>query len=166
MFLDADFMTNVTKLRRVSHRRVLLFISNCEGILGYGRGLGVDYESAYKDSLVQCKKNLIIMNKDDLFTWPSSIKVRFNDVRLTVHGTRGGSYWGCPNIWMMLYLTGIYHCSFSVVARKPSPYALVYAFFMCMIRNKTLQQHLEISGEKRYQYNIARSSRSQSGGMI
>ena len=165
MFLDADFMTNVTKLKRVSHRRVLLYLGNGKGVIGYGKGIGEDYQSAYANALENAKKNMIIIHRDAFNTWPQYVRTRFNDVRLTIYPHRGGNYWGSPIMWMMIYLCGIYHCSFSIIARKPSPYALVYAFFVAVTMNKTQKEIVETSGDKLYLYNMAVPTLSQSSGI-
>ena len=48
IFIDSDSVTNVTKLNRVNHRRVLLFIGNSDGVISYGKGKAVDYENAFE----------------------------------------------------------------------------------------------------------------------
>jgi len=106
------------------------------------------------------------MNWDPLNTWPTFVQARFNDVRLKIYAAEGPNYWGSPQMWMMLYLSGIYHCAFSIIARKPSPYALVYAFFICATKNRTLKEMTEISGNKIYDYNIGKSSHSQTTGAL
>ena len=50
IFIDSDSVTNVTALNRVNARRVLLFIGNGNGIIGYGKGKGHDYEEAFEDA--------------------------------------------------------------------------------------------------------------------
>lgn len=47
IFIDSDNVTNVTRLNRVNHRRVLLFIGNGQGLISYGKGKGADYENAF-----------------------------------------------------------------------------------------------------------------------
>lgn len=48
IFIDSDSVTNVTRLNRVNHRRVLLFIGNGNGLISFGKGKGEDYESAFE----------------------------------------------------------------------------------------------------------------------
>jgi small subunit ribosomal protein S5 len=50
IFLDSDSVTNVTSLNRVNHRRVLIFVGNGNGLIGYGKGKGEDYESAFDNA--------------------------------------------------------------------------------------------------------------------
>ena len=47
LFIDSDSVTNVTRLNRVNHRRVLIFVGNGKGLISYGKGKGEDYESAF-----------------------------------------------------------------------------------------------------------------------
>ena len=54
MFLYAGMTTNVTKLNRVLKRRCLLFIGNGAGIIGYGKGKGPDYRTAYNRAVENC----------------------------------------------------------------------------------------------------------------
>lgn len=44
LFLDSDSVTNVTSLNRTNQRRILLFIGNGNGAIGFGMGKGDDYE--------------------------------------------------------------------------------------------------------------------------
>ena len=48
IFIDSDSVTCVTKLNRINHRRVLLFIGNSDGIISYGKGKAMDYENAFE----------------------------------------------------------------------------------------------------------------------
>lgn len=50
IFIDSDSVTNVTKLNRVNHRRVLLFIGNSDGVISFGKGKAVDYENAFEQA--------------------------------------------------------------------------------------------------------------------
>ena len=47
IFIDTDSVTNVTRLNRVNHRRVLIFIGNGKGLISFGKGKGEDYEGAF-----------------------------------------------------------------------------------------------------------------------
>ena len=47
IFLDSDSVTNVTRLNRVNHRRVLLYIGNERGLISFGKGKAEDYEQAF-----------------------------------------------------------------------------------------------------------------------
>ena len=44
--LDRDTTTLVTTLLRVNHFRALVFMGNCNGVIGYGRGKGNDFDAA------------------------------------------------------------------------------------------------------------------------
>ena len=62
IFIDSDNIANVTKLNRVMRRRVLLFIGNGNGVIGYGKGKGDDYESAFDNAFKSLKQNLNGLN--------------------------------------------------------------------------------------------------------
>ena len=166
MFLDSDFMTNIKPLHRVSHRRVFIFMANGNGVLGYGKGLGINYKDAFQNAIINAKKNLIIIDLDPANTCPNKKRVRFNDVRLRVNPRRVGDYWGSMFMWMMFQLTGFCHCSFTIIARKPSPYALVYAFFMASIQNSTTRKMSEVTGNKPYNFHVLKPTFSQTMPML
>jgi len=167
VFLEADSVTNVTRLGRVSHRRVLIFLGNGDGIIGYGKGKGVDYRSAFNDAIESANKNLIVIKRDPLNTWPQYACVKFNDVRIRMYSNKGGHIWGNPFMWIFLRLAGIYHGAFHIITRKPTDkYALVYAFVILMTKNQTLKTIIEKTGDKVYSYNIGLSSHTQHSGLI
>ena len=51
-----DSVTNVTKLNRINHRRVLLFIGNSDGIISYGKGKAMDYENAFDQAFKRLRQ--------------------------------------------------------------------------------------------------------------
>ena len=135
-------------------------------MIGYGRGKGEEYEDAYINAIENAKKNMIIIKCDPLHTWPQHVHARFNDVRLKIYANKGAHFWGSPTMWMFLKLTGIYHCAFSIIARKPSPYAMVYAYFLCATKNKKVSDLVERTGDKLYTYNLQLSTYSQHSGLL
>mmetsp|Transcript_34557 Transcript_34557/g.33761 ORF Transcript_34557/g.33761 Transcript_34557/m.33761 type:complete len:211 (-) Transcript_34557:268-900(-) len=84
MFIDSDSVTNVTSMNRVNSRRVLLFIGNGNGIIGYAMGKGDDYEKAFENSFKTLKKNLICINLDYVFTVPRVLIGRHNDFKFKI----------------------------------------------------------------------------------
>ena len=50
IFIDSDSVTNVTRLNRVNHRRVLIWCGNGRGLISFGKGKGEDYESAFDNA--------------------------------------------------------------------------------------------------------------------
>jgi len=72
----------MTTRKRVSERRMLLFIGNGSGIIGYGMGRGADYDTAFCSAIKDAKRNLIILDIDSYNTCPNLLQAKFNDVRL------------------------------------------------------------------------------------
>ncbi len=70
IFIDSDSVTNVTKLNRVNHRRVLLFIGNGSGLVSYGKGKGEDYENAFDQAFKKLRQNLVCLSLDHTFSCP------------------------------------------------------------------------------------------------
>ena len=64
IFIDSDSVTNVTSLNRINARRILLFIGNSNGVIGYGKGKGEDYEQAFDDAFKKMRKNLVCLDLD------------------------------------------------------------------------------------------------------
>lgn len=167
MLLHADSITNVTKLKRVSHRRILVFIGNEMGVIGYGVGVAEDYNRAYMNAVENAKRNLIVIKRDGLNTWPQYVKVRFNNVKLKFYPNKGGHVWGSPRMCVFLRMAGIIHGTFSITVKKPNnAYSMIYAFMLAMTRNQTVKDIVQKSGDKVYSYNFALSSYSQHSGLV
>lgn len=64
VLVERDITTLVTKLNRVNHYRYLVFMGNCNGVIGYGKGKGNDFEEALDNAIMHCKKNLIAVSLD------------------------------------------------------------------------------------------------------
>lgn len=107
MFLDTDSVCLVTKLNRINHRRILLFIGNGDGIIGYAKGKGLDYQQAYENAFMRLKQNLIVIDYDMLVTNGSPLMSKFNDYRLWIYPRSRPNYWGSLQIYYMLLLTGM-----------------------------------------------------------
>lgn len=165
IFLDADMVCNMTRLNRVYERRCLLFIGNKEGLVSYGIGRGPLYEDAYIDANKQLKKNLIAIPIDPLLTCSLDLKARFNDYRIYIRSSHNPSFWGHHLMCLMLRYTGLYHAGFVIKSRKKEPYAMIFAFFKAITRNKTPLQTSEmacyksnktyISRGRKYEYRIS-----------
>ena len=140
IFLDSDSVTNVTSLNRVNHRRVLIFIGDGRGKISYGKGKGLDYESAFESAHKSLKANMICLNWDSNFTVPTFLEGRHNDFRIKIWPQAKPNYWGNPTIWQMLLATGFNHCRYACKSRKRDPYALIYAYFAAVTHNMTTQQ--------------------------
>ena len=151
IFLDADFTTNITFQKRVQSRRVLIFMGNQNGVIGYGKGKGSDYQDAYNHSFRDAKNNLIALRLDSFVNPQNTVMARFNDVKMKIRAQRWHNPWGNPIIWQMLLHSGMKNTQFKVIGRKPNPYALVYCFFMCMTQIKNSKDIAELRGTKTYQ---------------
>jgi hypothetical protein len=61
--------------------------------------------------------------------------------------------WGMPSMAAMLLLTGIDSCKFKLIHRNMNMYALVYAYFKAITKNKTPREIAEEKGEKVFRIN-------------
>lgn len=59
-------------------------MGNCNGIIGYGKGSGLDFEDALDKAVNDCKKNLISVNLDHYMTFPRKITESFQGLKMTV----------------------------------------------------------------------------------
>jgi ribosomal protein S5 len=149
----------MTRLNRVYNRRILLYIGNKEGLISYAIGRGPLYEDAYINAYKELRKNLIVINLDKEMSCPSNLNARFNDYRIKIFSAYNPSYWGSPLMCLILRYTGLYHVMFSLISRKKDPYAMIFAFFKAVTRNKTPRQMLEASSTKNYREFVGRPRR-------
>lgn len=154
--MNSDMTCNMTRLNRVYQRRVLLYMGNKEGFISYGIGKGVLYEDAWINAFQDLKKNLILIDTDIGFSMPAPLRARYHDYRLTLSPCKNPSLWGNPIMALMLRYAGLYHLAFDIISRVKDPYAQVFAFFMCVTRNKTMKQIAEIRGEKLHKIYMGR----------
>lgn len=155
LIMERDSTTLVTKLNRVNHFRYLVFMGNCNGVIGYGKGKGNDFETALIDAFRQCKKNLIALNLDHFQSLTAPIKTKYNGLELVIDPRYSMNAWGNPIMATMLALAGITHCQFKIDARNMSQYNMVYAFFRAMTALQTPKTLAEHCGEKLYHQSFA-----------
>lgn len=148
IFFETDSVCLVTKLNRINHRRVLVFIGNGDGVISYGKGKGVDYQAAFQSAYMELKKNMICIDLDPMITLGAPIQSRFHDYRLWLYPRASPNYWGSPKIMHLLIYTGIYHMRFVVKSRKKDNYSLLYAYFMAVTKIKKPSQFAEITGRR------------------
>ena len=86
------------------HCRYLVFMGNCNGVIGYGNGKGLDFEDALDKSIEDCKKNLIAVNLDHFMSWPRKIKEKFQGCELTIEPNREMNSWGHPAVFKFYFL--------------------------------------------------------------
>ena len=159
MFIDAGSTTNITKLSRVNHRHVLLYMGNCDGIISYGRGKGISYQMAYDDAVDQCKRNMICINLDHYMTTPGYLSGHFNDTTVRIWAAPQGMSWGHILYYNILALAGLNGFTFKLYSRNVNKYAIIYCFFKCFVKNMTPRQISQQRGVKIYQMTYGRSLR-------
>ena len=149
--LGQDTTTLVTKLNRINHFRSLIFAGNGNGVIGYGKGKGNDFEESFKAAEVNLKKNLIVVPLDHFCPLVKPIKASYNgfELRLTPRN-QGMNSWGSPVIAHMLLLTGITNVKFKCIFRNMNPYAMVYTYFKTVTQLKTPKEMCESEGKKIY----------------
>lgn len=146
-----DTTTLITKLNRINHFRYLIFAGNGNGIIGYGKGKGNDPESALDNAHINLKKNLIAIPLDHFNSFTRTIKTRSYGFDLHLFPRSAGmNAWGMPLVSHMLLLSGITDVRFKCLNRNLNPYALIYAFFDAVTRNRTPQELSEQMGCKQY----------------
>jgi len=148
LLLERGVTTLVTTLNRVNHFRYLVYMGNCNGVIGYGTGQGANFEIALRNAIRNCKKNLVALNLDHLQTLTLPIEVKTNGMRFYLFPRSHMNAYGSPTMAHMLVLSGVTHCSFYIVARNPNPYNLVYCLFKALTRCVTPKQMAETMGFK------------------
>lgn len=148
LFMETDSVTLVTKLNRINHRRVLVFIGNGNGVVSYGKGKGIDYQSAFQNAYIELKKNLICIDLDHLMTLTAPLQTRFNDFRLWLYPRASPNYWGSMQMMHMLIYTGIYHVRFVIKSRKNDKYSMIYAYFKLITQIKKPTLFAKMTGQK------------------
>lgn len=129
LILDRDVTTQVTRLKRVNSFRQLIFMGNCNGVIGYGRGKGKDFGLAFQDAVINCKKNLIPIPYDLFSSCPIDLYSKRYNFRLSITPRPGGfNPYGHLYLAIMLQVTGIIHCKFKCVFNHRNHYALVQAY--------------------------------------
>jgi ribosomal protein S5 len=73
-------------------------MGNCNGVIGYGKGKGNDFEDALSKAINNCKKNLIAINLDHMITWPRKVTETFQGIILTVEPAKNFNSWGHPTV--------------------------------------------------------------------
>ena len=82
IFITSDSVTNVTSLNRVNHRRVLIFVGNGNGIISYGKGKAGEYEEAFEAAFRDCKRKMMCIDLESIFTTPMFLEGRHNDFKI------------------------------------------------------------------------------------
>jgi ribosomal protein S5 len=159
LFLDASTTTNITKLARVSSRRVLLYMGNTDGVISYGKGKGSNYKLAYDNAVEELKKNIICINLDSYKTTTGYLVGHFNDTTVQIFSARNNAAWGHPLHYNILALAGLTNFRFRLHSRNLNYYSLIYSFFNCLVTNQTPRQIAQRYGQKIYQMGYGRGLR-------
>lgn len=125
-------------------------MGNCNGVIGYGKGQGKNFEEALDKAVLHAKKNLIAIPLNHYLTFPETLEAKFNSVYIKMEPRKNFNCYGSPILAHMITLTGITHCRFNIISRNPNPYALVLAYFKLVTQNKTPRDLCELSGKKVY----------------
>jgi ribosomal protein S5 len=131
-------------------------MGNKEGLISYGIGRGPLYQEAFTEAYKELRKNLIAIPIDFKFTVPIDLNARFNDFRIYIKSQYEPRMWGNPILCLMLRYAGMYHGYFVVKSRLKEPYAMFFAFFKSVTRNKTPDVVCEVFGTKSYRQYIGR----------
>ncbi|CAD8062498.1 unnamed protein product [Paramecium sonneborni] len=154
ILIDRDTNTQVTTLQRINSFRQLIFIGNANGVIGFGKGKGKDFQTALTRARIDAKRNLVPISLDLWHTCPIPLTGRFNDAEIEINPRPlGFNAYGNPQIASMIMLTGIHHCSFKVRSRNQVPYSLLYAFMQAVTGNTSAEEVSEACGMKIYRQN-------------
>ncbi|OMJ84988.1 hypothetical protein SteCoe_13825 [Stentor coeruleus] len=159
MFIEAGSSTNITTLARVNKRQILLYMGNTDGIISYGKGVGISYQEAWDDAIYMLKKNVICIPIDHYYTTMGHMIGHFNDTTVEIFPARNNSAWGHLLHYNILALAGLNNFRFRLRSRNVNNYAIIYCFFKCLIQNKTPKMIAEQRGQKLYQITYGRGVR-------
>lgn len=148
MLLDQRVTSNTTSLRRITTFKVLVWAGNMNGVVGYGRGTGLNFKRATERSIGNLKKNLIAINLDLLNTVPQHIYAKFGKYQIVLWHRKYNNAWGNPLFSSMLQLAGLRHCMFKFLYDTPNPFSLVYCLMKLLTQNTTPKLLAEELGKK------------------
>lgn len=157
IMLHQNTTTLVTKLNRINHFRSLIFAGNGNGVIGYGKGKGNDFEESFRSAEKNLKQNLIAVPLDCFCPLTKEIRTHYNGIELRLMPRiQGMNAWGSPVVAHMLLLTGITNVKFKLIFRNMNPYALVYTYFKAMSQMRTPKELCEMEGVKVYRKHWGR----------
>ena len=128
VIITRGVVTKVTKLNRVNHFRYMIFGGNWNGVIGYGKGKGLDFEDALNKAFKDFKKNLVALDITEDNTFPLEVKTKFTKTRLKIEPIAGFNCWGSPLLSTMIQLCGIHNVRFNNYSRNENKYGLVRHF--------------------------------------
>lgn len=125
VIMDRGVTTKVTTLNRVNSMRFLVFAGNNDGIIGYGKGKGADFEIALQKAFIDLKKNLVTLDIDESNTFPLKIQTKFSKFYVKMEPLKGFNCWGSPLFAAMIQLAGFHNLRFNLFSRQKNHYNLV-----------------------------------------
>jgi ribosomal protein S5 len=148
MVMDRKITTNTTTLRRINSIKVLVYGGNYNGVIGYGKGRGLNGHIAMRKAIESFKQNIVAINLDLLNTFPKGIYAKFGKYEIAMWSKRRFNSWGSVQFANMIQMAGIHHCMFKVCYDEPNPYNLVYCFMKLLTQNTTPKLLAEEKGIK------------------
>lgn len=162
LILDQGTTTLVTKLNRINHFRSLIFAGNSNGVIGYGRGKGNDFEQSMENAQKNLKKNLIAIPLDHFVPLTNELRASFYGFELRLFPMiHGNNSWGSPMISHMLLLAGVTNVRFKCIFRNLNPYAMVLTFFKAMTSISTPKEISEATGVKVYRSHYGKPNNQE-----
>ena len=125
IILQRRVTTQVTTLNRINHFNYLIFAGNNDGIIGYGKGKGLDFEGALRKAFIDLKKNLIALDIRPENTFPLEIKTQFCRYFMKVEPISSYSSWGSPIFGQMIQLAGLENVRFNMNKRNQNYHNMV-----------------------------------------
>lgn len=98
--------------------RYLVFGGNSDGIIGYGKGKGIDFESALLGALKDLKRNMIALDMRPENTFPLKINTKFCRYFMKIEPTYSYQSWGNPLFSTMVQLSGAENVRFNMNKRN------------------------------------------------
>lgn len=102
-----------------------MFAGNTDGIIGYGKGQGLDFEVAFVSALKDLKKNLVALDIHQSNTFPLEIRTRFTKLDMKIEPLSSYNSWGNPVFGTMIQLCGVQNVRFNMYNRTPNAYNFV-----------------------------------------
>lgn len=140
----------------MNHFRYIVFAGNSDGVVGYGKGQGLDFEGALTNAMRNLKKNLVALDLGEENTFPLQLKNKFSRYYFTLEPMSTFNCWGNPVMATMIQLCGIEHVRFNDFSRTPNKWALMYCFMKTVCQTRSIPSLAEIEGVKPFQLGLSK----------
>ena len=140
----------------------MVFAGNSDGVVGYGKGKGLDFEGALANAMKDLKKNLIALDLGEENTFPLELKNKFVRVFFKMEPMSNFNSWGNPVIATMIQLCGIENVRFNNYFRTPNkrnlvdPHDPALRLHETICQNKSIATLAELQGVKPFQLGLSR----------